>query len=140
MARKRDIEAGDNPPTVPRVNLDAIPQELKDCGQWVLWRWESRTDGRGRKKWTKVPIQSLTRIAASSTDPETWAKFSDVVFVYHLPRSEYPGIGFTFHADDPFCGVDLDDCRDSDTGVIAEWARAIIARLNSYTEVSPSGT
>jgi primase-polymerase (primpol)-like protein len=37
-------------------------------------------------------------------------------------------------------GIDLDKCRDAVTGVIAEWALAIVRRLDSYTEVSPSGT
>lgn len=140
MARKRDLEASANPPIVPPVNADTIPQELRDCAQWVLWKWESRTDGRGRRKWTKVPIQSLTRAAASSTDPETWATFAEVFSVYSRPKIGIPGIGFTFHADDPFCGVDLDDCRDSETGEIATWAMGIITRLASYAEVSPSMT
>jgi primase-polymerase (primpol)-like protein len=36
--------------------------------------------------------------------------------------------------------VDLDDCRDPETGTGANWATAIIDQLDSYTEVSPSGT
>jgi primase-polymerase (primpol)-like protein len=50
------------------------------------------------------------------------------------------GIGFVFTADDPFVGVDLDDCRDPDTKEIEAWADEIVAELSSYTEVSPSGT
>jgi hypothetical protein len=52
----------------------------------------------------------------------------------------YYGIGFVFTADDPFCGVDLDRCRDAVTGEVEEWAREIIRELDSYTEMSPSGT
>jgi hypothetical protein len=40
----------------------------------------------------------------------------------------------------PFVGVDLDHCRDPETGAIEKWAREIIAFLWSYTEVTPSGT
>ncbi len=36
--------------------------------------------------------------------------------------------------------VDLDDCRDPETEEADEAARDIIERLDSYTEVSPSGT
>jgi hypothetical protein len=36
--------------------------------------------------------------------------------------------------------VDLDGCRDPHSGRIEPWAKAIIRRLNSYTEISPSGT
>jgi hypothetical protein len=50
------------------------------------------------------------------------------------------GIGFEFSRNDPFCGVDLDKCRDKDSGQVAEWARTIIKRMDTYTEVSPSGT
>jgi hypothetical protein len=36
--------------------------------------------------------------------------------------------------------VDLDDCRDPSTGELSEFSRYVIAKLNTYTEVSPSGT
>jgi len=50
------------------------------------------------------------------------------------------GVGYVFTADNPHAGVDLDDCRNAETGAIADWAQEIIDTLNSYTEVSPSGT
>jgi hypothetical protein len=37
-------------------------------------------------------------------------------------------------------GVDLDNCRDADSEEIEKWAVDIIDRLDSYTEISPSGT
>jgi hypothetical protein len=40
----------------------------------------------------------------------------------------------------PYVGIDLDKCRNAATGQVEEWARAVIRELNSYTEVSPSGT
>ncbi|POG54425.1 hypothetical protein AUR65_015800 [Haloferax marisrubri] len=45
-----------------------------------------------------------------------------------------------FTEDDPIVGVDLDDCRDPETGDVDDDAQDIIDRLDSYTEVSPSGT
>jgi hypothetical protein len=57
-----------------------------------------------------------------------------------VARYSLAGVGFVFDADDPFAGVDLDDCRDPVTGKIAEWAQDIIAKLNCYSEVSPSQT
>ena len=39
----------------------------------------------------------------------------------------------------PFVGVELDGCRDPETGVINDGAQAIIDDLDSYTEISPSG-
>jgi len=50
------------------------------------------------------------------------------------------GVGFVFTDDDPIVGVDLDDCRDPETGEVDSEAQDIIERLDSYTEISPSGT
>lgn len=41
-----------------------------------------------------------------------------------------------FGDDDPFTGIDLDNCVQD--GVILPWAQNIINRLNSYSELSPS--
>jgi hypothetical protein len=41
---------------------------------------------------------------------------------------------------DPYTGIDLDHCRTPETGAIAPWAQQIITFLNTYSEVSPSGT
>jgi len=45
-----------------------------------------------------------------------------------------------FSADDPYIGIDLDGCRDPVSGTIAPWAWEIINKLNTYAEVSVSGT
>jgi primase-polymerase (primpol)-like protein len=57
-----------------------------------------------------------------------------------MRRDCLPGIGFMFHPEDPFAGVDLDYCLCPDTGKLESWAAAIVAKLGSYAEVSPSGT
>jgi primase-polymerase (primpol)-like protein len=46
-----------------------------------------------------------------------------------------------FSSGDPYTGIDLDDCRNPETGAIAPWARRIIDRVQEgYIETSPSGT
>ena len=45
-----------------------------------------------------------------------------------------------FTDDDPIVGVDLHDCRNPETGEIDDWAASIVETLDSYTEISPSGT
>ncbi|HIN85840.1 MAG TPA: DUF3631 domain-containing protein [Myxococcales bacterium] len=45
-----------------------------------------------------------------------------------------------FSEDDPYAGIDLDHVRDPDTGQFEPWAREIITRLDSYSELSQSGT
>jgi hypothetical protein len=45
-----------------------------------------------------------------------------------------------FTENDPFAGIDLDKCRDPESGQIDRSAREIIDRLKSYAEISPSNT
>ena len=47
--------------------------------------------------------------------------------------------GFVFTKDDPSAGIDLDECRDPQTGELNAFAQNVIEKMNSYTELSPSG-
>ena len=53
----------------------------------------------------------------------------------------YDGIGYVFCDACPYSGVDLDGCRDPETGAVEEWAQRLIdaASDEGYIEVSPSG-
>jgi primase-polymerase (primpol)-like protein len=75
---------------------------------------------------------------AASTQSKTWSSIEDaLVAVRNLSLT---GIGFVFDVKDPYVGIDLDNCRNPKTEVIADWAWEIIRALDSYAEVSPSGT
>lgn len=114
-------------------SADTLPESLRERDQWVCWRTQDR-DG----KTTKVPIIPGTTQFASTTDSETWRSFQTArEAATSMPVA---GVGFVFTADDPLIGIDLDDCRDPETGEPTDWATEIIAQLDSYTEVSPSGT
>jgi primase-polymerase (primpol)-like protein len=118
---------------VPNRNLAAIaafPTELKQLPRWVTWKYEMR-DG----KRTKVPYNPSTHRRAKSTDPSTWGDFETAIRASSTRL--YAGIGCMIAA--PYAAVDLDKCRDAETGVVEPWASEIIAKLNSYTELSPSG-
>jgi primase-polymerase (primpol)-like protein len=110
------------------------PDCLRERPQWVCWRIEERG---GREN--KVPVIPGTKRRASSTDPGDWRTFDDAMAAFEANAS-LQGPGFVFSKEDGFAGVDLDDCRDPETGDIAQWGQAIIDDFNSYTEVSPSGT
>jgi putative DNA primase/helicase len=46
-----------------------------------------------------------------------------------------------FCSADPFAGIDLDKCRNPETGKVEEWAQELIDSVQEgYVEVSPSGT
>jgi len=108
-----------------------FPAELCEWPQWVCWKYSTK-DG----KQTKLPINAHTGKLASSTDPQTWATFEDA----QAKQNGNAGIGFVFSANDPYCGIDFDGCYREDTGEIAPWAQRWIAKLNSYSEISPSKT
>lgn len=112
---------------------DDLPEALTARDQWVCWRHEER-DG----KKTKVPVEPATGGYASTTDPDTWTDLETALETVGATGAD--GVGFVFTDDDPLVGVDLDDCRDPDSGSIDEWARDVVTRLDSYSEVSPSGT
>lgn len=75
---------------------------------------------------------------AKSNDPATWTSFDLVQSAYDPER--FAGIGFMFSESDPFCGIDLDGCRNPETGEVSPWAREVILEFASYAEVSPSMT
>lgn len=110
------------------ILFDNIPTALRDLRQWVLWRYDSRGD-----KPTKVPYQPNGEHAKSS-DPATWCDFGFA----KMAMKPGDGLGFVFAKDGGFVGVDLDGCRDPESGVIANWAKEIILTLDTYAEVSPS--
>jgi len=54
-------------------------------------------------------------------------------------KGEVDGIGIVLGRELGMVGIDLDHCRNSATGEITSWAESIVQRIDSYTEVSPSG-
>lgn len=111
---------------IPR--LDVIPGELVERRQWVTWKYVNGT---------KVPFSASTGKPASSTDPATWSTFEESCRA--AERRHHAGVGFVFSPEDPFTGIDLDDCID-EAGQLSPAAAAIVATMQTYTEVSPSGT
>lgn len=116
------------------MQIPAIPDDLSEVDQWVLWRYEAR-DGKP----TKVPYSAKLR-RAKSTCVEDWSTFDEVCAVWQKCPQRFAGVGFVFHPDDPFAGIDLDDCLDNEQ-LVKEWARGVVERFSdTYCEVSPSGT
>jgi putative DNA primase/helicase len=120
-------------PVALEIAEGGIPREVKALNSWVGWRYERRDD-----KWMKPPVSPRTGLQIDVTDPASWTTFKEAIAAYRR-RRDIEGIGFAFADDDPYSGIDLDDCRDHQTGELKPWAKAIVKDLNSYTEVSPSG-
>lgn len=104
-----------------------IPPLLRERSQWVLHQ-------------DKVPYQPENpNQRADKTNSEHWSDFETAVSAA-ANNEEIDGIGFVVTAEDKIVGFDLDHCRDPETGEIEPWARDIAGTLDTYFEVSPSGT
>ncbi|MCX6343466.1 MAG: phage/plasmid primase, P4 family [Armatimonadetes bacterium] len=115
--------------------MNNIPQELKDLRQWVCYRIEERNG-----KPTKIPYRTdkAGRGNAKSNDPSTWHTFDDVVAAVDKPVNKFDGIGFVLSESDPYVFIDLDHVVND--GEIEPWAQEMIKRVDSYTELSQSGS
>lgn len=92
----------------------------------------------GKRRWAvhrnKIPFNPLSGINAKSNDPRTCVLFSDA----NAALDEYDGVEFLLG--DGLCGIDLDHCIDPETGKVNAEALRIVDILDSYAELSPSGT
>ena len=109
-----------------------VPAALRELKQWVCWGALERGG-----KATKLPLNPSTLKHASVMNPAHWGMLDAALGP--VARRLAVGVGFVFHGQG-FTGLDLDHCRDPNTGTLEPWAAAIVAEVNSYTEVSPSGT
>lgn len=116
-----------------RLYLDCIPEELKTGRRHVNWRYEGDPA-------TKVLKIAGTTLNASSTNPRTWRTFEECIAAMKRHPGRYAGVGRVIAKHDPFVGVDLDDVRDPETGILTPRTAEIVGSLDSYAEVSPSET
>lgn len=120
------------------IKFENIPHELKEIKQWVCWRLVEKWDELNQdKKLTKIPYNPGTGTEADTTNSKTWTDFETACRAYE--SGAYNGIGFVFTESDPYCGIDLDNCRDSATGAIKQWGTDVLNNVRSYPEASQSG-
>jgi putative DNA primase/helicase len=103
-----------------------VPQELQARKQWCVWKEVPDGDNKPIKK---------PGMGAKVNDPSTWMSFDDAL--YHYSHNEvYAGIFYTFWEQDPYIGIDLDHCRDKETGEILDWQpekrKQMEARLRNW--------
>lgn len=134
-----------------------IPVEMKQLPQWVgFMRTPVIKDGKadmnedGTPRMSKIPIDVHTLSGASSTHASQWDKFDIAVnsigktATVKGKSGNIEGVGFVFRPDKNtgkgICGIDLDHIIDPNTGEVNTAAFEIIQAMDSYTELSPSGT
>jgi putative DNA primase/helicase len=132
----------------PYVSMGSIPSELKAFPNWVLWKLLPRLDSEGKQaidtetgilKFEKRPFQVNGR-EAKANDPETWTYFEAIKKAFIESYGRYQGIGFVFSENTGLIGIDFGKVRNLETGEWNKEALEEIKALNSYTELSPSGT
>ena len=104
--------------------------------QWVVWKWQRSKNGEG---WTKPPYRadSPSDLAANN-NPQTWATHRAAVAAVLAGKAN--GIGFVLTGIN-IGALDLDKCRDPQTGKIDAWAQWVLDHApGAYSEITVSGT
>lgn len=101
---------------------EQLPEKLKTYEPFCLWR---REDGK------KIPYQ-INGSRASVSRPYTFSSFEDVI---NALGTDYDGIGVL---NTTFTKIDIDDCVKD--GRLSPLAEEVVDTVDSYTELSPSGT
>jgi primase-polymerase (primpol)-like protein len=114
------------------MNVAGLPREVRASTRCVLWRREVRA---GRP--TKVPyVATAPSRRAPVDDPTTWSPFAMAAAAFQAGEGD--GVGIVLGKG--LVGVDFDYVRDPRTRAVSDDVMAMVAMLDSYTEVSPSGT
>ncbi|WP_210161568.1 hypothetical protein, partial [Methylobacterium sp. B1] len=111
---------------LPRSGYADLPDfpaiaQVKTMRQWVCWRYEDR----GGPKPTKVPYQPRSGFKASASNPQHWGTYAEAVTRAqrgHTDGGPFNGVGFCLSENDDLTGIDLDGCRDPNTGDLSPLA------------------
>jgi primase-polymerase (primpol)-like protein len=110
---------------VKRSNVP--PERIGSGNRWINWTAEKQPRGRLRK----VPYSPVTRRAIDVTKDGNGS-------TYQVAAKWKPNrLGLLVFP--PLIAIDLDLAISEKTGEVEEWAMEIVDRIDSYTEVSPSG-
>ena len=127
--------------TKNRVKLENIPHLLTHRPNWVIWRAFQRDNRAG---FDKIPVCPKSGRKISAHEYKNHLSFEDAYNFYSHGKSD--GIGFVLtggvfsqcNQDLFLIGVDLDHVLGDP--LREDHAREICQKINSYCEISPSGT
>ena len=116
-----------------------VPDELKGYKQWVVWKLEITPENQEKgKKPTKVPYSPLTHKKSGVNEKfrATWGTFEEACNAFGTGK--FSGLMLNITDSDPFVVIDFDHCVAD--GEINDEVEKYIESIDSYTEISPSGT
>lgn len=123
-------------PTVRKFDGRGIPETLKAQKRWAPWR---AVLNEKKQKFDKIPHNpNRPEFGISTTKPEKWGTYEAAFKAYQANPKMFAGVGYVMTNPHGVVGIDLDKCVAG--GKVAPWAQEIVDALNSYTEISPSGT
>lgn len=120
---------------LPEKNLPECLKRFSKKRRFAVWGVDTLKPKR--------PYQAVSRskLPASSSNPETWRTFNETRrFIEGNGGQLGFGVmlGMVDGDDFDLVALDLDDCRDTNTGELVEWAERLVTEAGSYTEVTPS--
>lgn len=118
-------------------NLDNIPEDLKRCKCWLVWKVTEIKSTTG--KFNKIPIYPRSRkwrhgTQGSEADIANLGTFEEAIAALEAEKS-LAGIGVALLPSFELVALDVDRCVENGS------LREDVAQLtNTYCEISPSGT
>lgn len=106
--------------------IQNIPYTVQNNALWCVWKMHTEKG--------KLPFSPLTGVPAKSNDRTTFSDFATAVAAYRTDNYNGLGIGI-FNG---FAAIDIDHCISD--GQLSDMAKDIVDTMESYTEISPSGT
>lgn len=120
-----------------KKDFKGLPDALVELMPLRLWICYKKEYDKTRGKWNKIPKSTRRNVTAGHTDNSARGDFKQAAEA--MERYNYSGIGLSMETGIGLGFIDLDNCLDDAGNIKDDRAAAIVQRMDSYTEVSPSG-
>lgn len=108
------------------MNFQNIPEVMQNNALWCVWKMHPEKG--------KIPFSPVSGAPSQTNISSTFADFDAAIAAYRTGNYNGLGIGI-FNG---FAAIDIDHCISD--GQLSDMAKDIIDTMDSYTEISPSGT
>lgn len=118
------------------IDVDGVPDELREKRQWMIWDSSADTD---RRPFGWDDGRGTLDFGGSWKEPTDWLTFEEALEAASTKDSY--GIGFIFREYDDWVAIDIDGCLRNARAELKEWVPDLDSFLGeTYIEFSPSRT